>query len=89
MRTFVFKAYASKRNRKLHKQIDIAASIWNHCIALHKRYYRLFKKHLNQFQLMRHITKIKKLDRFAFWREFNISAGKSPSERWGMKGVFA
>jgi putative transposase len=59
MRTFVFKAYSSKRNRKLHKQIDIAASIWNHCIALHRRYFRLFKKHLNQFQLMKHITKLK------------------------------
>ena len=69
MRTLVFKAYASKRNRKLHRQIDIAASIWNHCIALHKRYYRLFGKHLNQFQLMKHLTKLKKLPRYSFWSE--------------------
>jgi len=27
-----------KSNRKLHRQIDIAAQIWNHRIALHKRY---------------------------------------------------
>ena len=69
MRTFVYKAYASRRNRKLHRQIDIAASIWNHCIALHKRYFRLFDKHLNQFQLMKHITKLKRLPRYSFWSE--------------------
>lgn len=69
MRTFVFKAYASKRNRKLHRQIDIAASIWNHCIALHKRYYMRFGKHLNVYTLKKHITKLKRLPRFAFWKD--------------------
>lgn len=69
MRTFAFKAYASKRNRKLHRQIDVAASIWNHCIALHKRYFRLFGRHLNQFQLMKHVTKLKRIPRYSFWSE--------------------
>ncbi|MDY0191629.1 MAG: transposase [Desulfuromonas sp.] len=74
MRTFVFKAYASKRNRKLHKQIDIAASIWNHCIALHKRYYRRYGKHLNVFTLKKHITKLKRLPRYSFWKELGSQA---------------
>ena len=74
MRTFVFKAYASKRNRKLHSQIDTAASIWNHCIALHKRYYRRFGKHLNVFVLKKHITKLKKLPRFSFWKRLGSQA---------------
>ncbi len=69
MRAFVFKAYVSRRNRKLHRQIDVASSVWNHCIALHKRYYRFFGKHLNQFQLMKHITKLKRLPRYSFWSE--------------------
>lgn len=81
MRTFVFKAYASKRNRKLHRQIDIASSIWNHCIALHKRYYRRFGKHLNQFQLMKHLTKIKKTQRFSFWKDFNASSSQEIVQR--------
>ncbi|MFR8653102.1 hypothetical protein [Megamonas funiformis] len=43
MKTYCFKLYKAKRNRKLHKVINIAGIIYNHCIALHKRYYRLFK----------------------------------------------
>lgn len=70
----MFKAYASKRNRKLHRQIDIAASIWNHCIALHRRYYRRYGKHLNVFTLKKHITKLKKRPRFSFWRELGSQA---------------
>ncbi|MRR55417.1 MAG: transposase [Deltaproteobacteria bacterium] len=81
MRTFVFKAYASKRNRKLHRQIGVAASIWNHCIALHKRYYRLFSRHLNQFQLMKHLTKLKKLPRYAFWKELGSQAVQDVVQR--------
>lgn len=74
MKTFVFKAYASKRNRKLHRQVDVAASIWNHCVALHRRYYRRFGKHLNIFTLKKHITKLKKQSRFAFWKELGSQA---------------
>ena len=34
MRTYRFKLYNSKRNRKLHKQINAAGFVYNHCIAL-------------------------------------------------------
>ncbi|MDR1608269.1 MAG: transposase, partial [Deltaproteobacteria bacterium] len=40
MRTFKYKLYSSERNRRqLGRLINIAGNIWNHCIALHKRYY--------------------------------------------------
>jgi len=81
VRTFVFKAYVSKRNRKLHKQIDIAASIWNHCIALHKRYYRLFGKHLNQFHLMKHLTGLKKRQRYHHWNSLGSQAVQDVAQR--------
>jgi len=74
VRAFALKAYASKRNRKLHRQIDIAASVWNHCIALHKRYYRMFGKHLNVFALKKHVTRLKKQPRFAHWKELGSQA---------------
>jgi putative transposase len=51
----------------LQQQIDIAGLIYNHCIALHRRYYRLTGKSLSQYNLMRHITKLKKLPRYAHW----------------------
>lgn len=36
-----YKLYRSKHTSELHNQIDIAGIIYNHCIALHKRYYSL------------------------------------------------
>ena len=59
VKTYCFKLYKAKRNRKLHKVINIAGIIYNHCIALHKRYYRLLKKSLNIYKLQKHLTKLK------------------------------
>ncbi|MGL5871490.1 MAG: RNA-guided endonuclease InsQ/TnpB family protein [Xenococcaceae cyanobacterium] len=59
MKTYQFKLYRHKRNKHLHRAINAASYIYNHCIALHKRYYRLFKRHLNKNQLMKHIAKLR------------------------------
>jgi putative transposase len=81
MMTYKFKLYQNKKNKKLHKQINIAARIYNHCIALHKRYYRLFGKSLNYYQLKKYITKIKKLKKYAEWNELNSQAIQNIVER--------
>lgn len=47
--------------------INIAGVIYNHCIALHKRYYKLFCKSLNIYALQKHITKLKKLKKYEYW----------------------
>ena len=57
-RTYKYKLYRSKKNKHLHQQINVAGLIYNHCIALHRRYYRIYGKHLNQYQLMKHIAKL-------------------------------
>jgi putative transposase len=67
VRTYKFKLYRSKKNKRLHRQIDIAWLVYNHCIALHRRYYRLSGKRLSRYDLMRHITRLKKLPRYAHW----------------------
>ena len=59
MKTYQFKLYQHKRNKHLHSAINAASHIYNHCIALHKRYYRLFGKHLNKNKLMKHIAKLR------------------------------
>lgn len=59
MKTYKFKLYQNRRNRYLKQSINASASIWNHCIALHKRYYSMFKKHLNKFRLMKLIAKLR------------------------------
>ena len=81
MKTYKFKLYSSKRNKKLHRQINIAGSIYNHCIALHRRYYRLFKKYLNVYQLQKHLTKLKKLSKFAYMDEIGSQAVQDITQR--------
>lgn len=69
IRTYKYKLYATKKDKHIHDVINISGIIYNHCIALHKRYYRLHKKHLNKFQLQKHITKLKKRDKYSFWKK--------------------
>ena len=81
IKTYCFKLYKSKRNKKLHKQINIAGLIYNHCIALHKRYYRLFHKSLNMYQLINHLAKLKKISRFAYMNELGSQAVQEIAQR--------
>jgi len=74
MKAYKFKLYHSKRNHYLVEQIRIAAQIWNHSIALHKRYYRFYGKHLNVYKLKKHITKLKKLPKYKHWNQLGSQA---------------
>lgn len=67
VKTYKFKLYRQKKNKLLHQQINIAGLIYNHCIALHRKYYKLTGKSLNKFVLMKHLTKLKKLGRYQHW----------------------
>jgi len=69
IRTYKYKLYKTKKDKHIHDVINISGIIYNHCIALHKRYYKLYGKHLNKFQLQKHITKLKKRDKYAFWKK--------------------
>ena len=66
MKTYRFKLYKSERNEKLHRQINAAGLIYNHCIALHKRYYKIFGEYLNKNQLQKHLVKLKKMPKFSY-----------------------
>lgn len=81
MKTYCFKLYKSKRNEKLHKQINAAGLIYNHCIVLHKRYYKIFKKYLNKNQLQKHLTKLKKIDKFSYIKEIGSQAVQDVADR--------
>lgn len=81
MKTFCFKLYKSKLNDKLHKQIIAAGLTFNHCLALHKRYYKLFGKYLNQNKLKKHLTKLKKIPKFSYLLEYDSQAVQDVVER--------
>ena len=81
MKTFCFKLYRAKRNEKLNRQINAAGLIWNHCLALHKRYYKLFGKYLHKFTLIKHLTKLKRLKKFSYLKEIGSQAVQDVTDR--------
>lgn len=69
MRTYKFKLYNSKKNKKLKHQLWVACKVYNHCIALHRKYWHLYHKSINKFRLQKHLAKIKKMPRFQYWQD--------------------
>lgn len=55
--------------------------MYNHCIALHKRYWHLYHKSLNLYALQKHITKLKKIERFNYLKELNSQTVQDIAER--------
>ncbi|MBE9000765.1 transposase [Nostoc sp. LEGE 12447] len=79
MKTLKFKLYQHKRNKYLKASINAAGVIYNHAIALHKRYYRMWGKHLNCAKLQSHIAKLRK--RKDFWQSVGSQAVQDICQR--------
>src|SRR4029077_10660481 len=65
--SFQFKFFGGKRLRHLHRTIDVAAEIWNHAVALHRRYYRLFEKTLPKARFQAHLAKLRN-GKMSYWK---------------------
>lgn len=78
---YKFKLYHSKKTKKLGSQVNICAEIWNHCIALHRRFYRRYGRHLNKFRLHRHLTRLKKFSKFHHWNSVNSQTIQEIADR--------
>ena len=74
MKTYKFKLYSNHGNRELHKKIDGHAHVWNHCIALQRRYYAIYGKYISKFRLINHISKLKRLPKFTHWNQLPSQA---------------
>ncbi len=79
--TYKYKLYKTKKTKNIDNLLNISRNIYNHCIALHKRYYRMFKKHLNMFQLQKHLTKLKKLPKYKYWLKVPAQSIQAITER--------
>jgi putative transposase len=79
MKTLKFKLYSHKRNRLLKRVITAAGVIYNHCIALHKRYYQMWGKQLNCAKLQAHIAKLRKHK--PFWQQVGSQAVQDICQR--------
>ena len=69
MKTYKFKMYSNHTNGELQQTIDSHAEVWNHFVALCRRYYAIYGKYPGKKALMRHLTKLKRLPRFAHWNQ--------------------
>jgi putative transposase len=65
-KTYKLKLFQSKENKHLHDTINLSGRAYNKAIALHRRYYKLTGKHLNQYALMKHFTKLKALAKYGW-----------------------
>jgi len=81
MRTFKLKLYHSKRTKHLDQQVAIAASVWNRCVELHRRYHTLTGKYLNVNRLKNQIVKMKKREKFSWWNGLGSQAIQEIAER--------
>jgi putative transposase len=73
---------AGRRNRKLHNQIDIAGIIWNRCVALQRRYYRLTGKYISEAKLKKHIADLRRdVPHFTYWQKLNSQTVQEVIER--------
>ena len=90
-KTFMDKRYRSKRSKRLHRQINGGGAIHNHGIALHRRYDRLDKKSLSCFTLHTHLATLKKLPKYAWWKQRGSQAIQNIAARIdkGSKAFFA
>ncbi len=90
MKTYKFKLYSNHGNRELHKTIDGHAHVWNHCVALQRRYYSIYGKYISKFRLINHISKLKRLPQFAHWNQLPSQSIQDVASRIdkGYKAMF-
>ena len=83
MRTFKYKLQNHKRNKHLHRDLEIIAHVYNHFVALCRRHYRIYfdgsaidcrpvkqcegYKRLTFSRMSKHLTKLKRRHRYAHW----------------------
>ena len=57
MLTYEYKLYSSKRNRKIDAMLREACFVWNHALALQKRYYSLTGKYCSCARMKAHFAR--------------------------------
>ena len=55
--TYTYKLYRTKRTAKLDAMLREACFVWNHALALQKRYYSMYGKYIGATQMQKHFAK--------------------------------
>ena len=80
IKTYSYKLYHTKRTKHIDDLVHLSAEIYNHCIALHKRYYSLYGKHLPKYRLQKHLTKLKATQK-KHWNDLGSQAIQNITDR--------
>jgi len=57
MLTYKYKLYTSKRNKRIEILMREACFVWNHCLALQKKYYEMYGKYIGGNRMKTHFAK--------------------------------
>jgi putative transposase len=82
-RAYKFRLYrCDKHDGALHHRINVAGKIWNHALALYKRYYRLARKYISLGVMKAHIAKLRmRTARYVYWKALGSQAVQDVLER--------
>ena len=72
-KTYKYKLYQHERNKHLVESIELASEVWNHFVALTRRYHEIYGEYPGYYALKRHLTKLKKRDE-GHWYDLNSQA---------------
>ena len=53
MITYKYKLYKTENTKYLDKMLREASFVWNHALALQKRYYSLYGKYVPKYQIQK------------------------------------
>ena len=59
-RTYKYQLYRTKKTEYLDAEIELARQIWNHCLALQKRYYRIYGKYISANRMKVFVTRLRR-----------------------------
>ena len=67
MRNTTHKLFHDETLRHLHDECNICGVVKNHFLALCMRYYRRYGKGLSYRKMSKHLTKLKRLEKYQYW----------------------
>ncbi len=81
-KTYKYRLYGSKHTKHLHQSINAAGYIWNHALALQRRYFKLRGQFIPLGKLKSHIAKLRRESpRFSWWKSLGSQAVQQVLER--------
>src|SRR5262249_46212717 len=71
-KSYQYRLYrCDKKDRKLRHKIFVASTVWNHFIALQRRYYQLTGRYISLHRMNNHVLKLRKTQRFDLWMDLH------------------